>query len=215
MFSVKCELRFALAAGMPLVLASALSGSPVKAASVQCNLIDIGTTCNSLTTGDKLVNGFNLNGYIAQAGDTIILTDVDPFTYTLQFNLTPPQLGLKAGLFDYTVAIVNPSLAAGFTMKDYYANATGGGDGFTTSVTATSSIAPPSVSPPVPGNKVFFNSGVTSSTFAQSWSAPVGATIASFGVTLDQQVPGPLPLLGAGAAFGFSRKLRRRIKQAA
>jgi hypothetical protein len=26
-------------------------------------------------------------------------------------------------------------------------------------------------------------------------------------------VPGPLPLLGAGAAFGFSRRLRRRIKQ--
>ena len=24
-------------------------------------------------------------------------------------------------------------------------------------------------------------------------------------------VPGPLPILGAGAAFGFSRKLRRRI----
>jgi len=27
-------------------------------------------------------------------------------------------------------------------------------------------------------------------------------------------VPGPLPLLGAGAAFGFSRKLRKRIKLA-
>ena len=27
-----------------------------------------------------------------------------------------------------------------------------------------------------------------------------------------QQVPGPLPILGAGAAFGFSRRLRRRIK---
>ena len=26
------------------------------------------------------------------------------------------------------------------------------------------------------------------------------------------QVPGPLPILGAGAAFGFSRKLRNRIK---
>jgi hypothetical protein len=24
-------------------------------------------------------------------------------------------------------------------------------------------------------------------------------------------VPGPLPLLGAGMAFGFSRKLRKRI----
>lgn len=28
-------------------------------------------------------------------------------------------------------------------------------------------------------------------------------------------VPGPLPLLGAGAAFGFSRKLRRRVQAAA
>jgi hypothetical protein len=27
-----------------------------------------------------------------------------------------------------------------------------------------------------------------------------------------KQVPGPLPILGAGAAFGFSRKLRSRIK---
>ena len=25
------------------------------------------------------------------------------------------------------------------------------------------------------------------------------------------EVPGPLPLLGAGAAFGYSRKLRRRL----
>lgn len=27
-----------------------------------------------------------------------------------------------------------------------------------------------------------------------------------------RQVPGPLPLVGAGAAFGFTRKLRRRVK---
>jgi hypothetical protein len=33
--------------------------------------------------------------------------------------------------------------------------------------------------------------------------------------TPPSAVPGPLPLLGAGAAFGFSRKLRRRIKLAA
>ena len=26
------------------------------------------------------------------------------------------------------------------------------------------------------------------------------------------RVPGPLPLLGVGAAFGYSRKLRKRIK---
>jgi hypothetical protein len=44
-------------------------------------------------------------------------------------------------------------------------------------------------------------------------------TVAAGGV-LDEfengfrQVPGPLPLLGAGAAFGFSRKMRRRINGA-
>ena len=30
--------------------------------------------------------------------------------------------------------------------------------------------------------------------------------------TQTQVVPGPLPILGIGAAFGFSRKLRKRIK---
>ena len=34
-------------------------------------------------------------------------------------------------------------------------------------------------------------------------------------ITSTSAVPGPLPILGAGAAFGFSRKLRSRIKSAA
>jgi hypothetical protein len=41
------------------------------------------------------------------------------------------------------------------------------------------------------------------------------ATYDSFRLTTDDQssngVPGPLPLFGAGAAFGFSRKMRKRI----
>jgi hypothetical protein len=35
----------------------------------------------------------------------------------------------------------------------------------------------------------------------------------SFKNTYTQPVPGPLPLLGAGTAFGFSRRLRRRVRQ--
>lgn len=38
-----------------------------------------------------------------------------------------------------------------------------------------------------------------------------GASVSSWNNTISQ-TPGPLPILGAGAAFGFSRKLRRRIK---
>jgi len=37
--------------------------------------------------------------------------------------------------------------------------------------------------------------------------------LASFQNIYSQMVPGPLPLLGAGTAFGFSRSLRRRLKQ--
>ncbi len=43
-------------------------------------------------------------------------------------------------------------------------------------------------------------------------------TLTGFTQTITQfekpPVPGPLPLLGAGAAFGFSRRLRRRTLQA-
>ena len=39
---------------------------------------------------------------------------------------------------------------------------------------------------------------------------PGNATISNF----SAPVPGPLPLLGVGAAFGYSRRLRRRINLA-
>lgn len=40
-----------------------------------------------------------------------------------------------------------------------------------------------------------------------------GVTVTDFAyVNAFYQTPGPLPVLGAGVAFGFSRKLRQRIK---
>jgi hypothetical protein len=42
-----------------------------------------------------------------------------------------------------------------------------------------------------------------------------GITNAFLATAATNNVPGPLPVLGAGAAFGFSRKLRKRIKQSA
>jgi len=48
------------------------------------------------------------------------------------------------------------------------------------------------------------------------WDVKTGSVLNSFGDTYTQDaVPGPLPLLGAGIAFGFSRKLRRRISTSA
>ena len=33
------------------------------------------------------------------------------------------------------------------------------------------------------------------------------------GAVQGTQVPGPLPVLGAGAAFGWARRLRKRVRQ--
>lgn len=41
-----------------------------------------------------------------------------------------------------------------------------------------------------------------------------GTKVTAWNLTITQ-TPGPLPILGAGAAFGISRKLRRRIKSVA
>jgi hypothetical protein len=49
-----------------------------------------------------------------------------------------------------------------------------------------------------------------------SYIVLAGAGINRFnnGFTQTSGVPGPLPLLGAGAAFGFSLRIRSRIKGA-
>ena len=45
-------------------------------------------------------------------------------------------------------------------------------------------------------------------------TAASGAVIDNYQNSYRQVVPGPLPLLGAGMAFGFTRRLRRRVSNA-
>jgi hypothetical protein len=47
----------------------------------------------------------------------------------------------------------------------------------------------------------------------ETYNVPSGSLLENVTNSYSQQVPGPLPLLGAGTAFGFSRRLRRRCKQ--
>jgi hypothetical protein len=47
-----------------------------------------------------------------------------------------------------------------------------------------------------------------------TWNIPSNSTSIDTFTNTFNQTPGPLPILGAGAAFGFSRKLRGRIKAA-
>ncbi len=54
----------------------------------------------------------------------------------------------------------------------------------------------------------------TAATFADFETAITNKLIREVGPGPGDTVPGPLPVLGAAAAFGFSRKLRRRINTA-
>jgi hypothetical protein len=56
-------------------------------------------------------------------------------------------------------------------------------------------------------------STMVSSVFTTGGSGNIGNFVITLtpGSPVANNVPGPLPILGAGAAFGFSRRMRRRI----
>jgi hypothetical protein len=74
-----------------------------------------------------------------------------------------------------------------------------------------------------PGNSPLFAFEVVGSD-VNGWSSDVlspnslyfetFSTTAAIKYAIAKEVPGPLPLLGIGAAFGYSRVLRKRIKRA-
>jgi hypothetical protein len=156
----------------------------------------------------------------------VVLTDVSGFTlgagdalsYNLVGNSLNPQLQFIpanmspfSGTLTYTISLKN-----GRTFETAAANITGAIGPFTTTttspfVTATSTNGTGSV-------VNFSTNGLLTQTFTQTFSA-TGGNISSigsiYGTSDPIAAPGPLPLLGVGAAFGFSRKLRRRIQLSA
>ena len=65
------------------------------------------------------------------------------------------------------------------------------------------------------GNQSLFRTQLLNGVFDINESRNDPGNSLSFTTPTQASVPGPLPLLGAGAAFGWSRRLRRRIKTSA
>jgi len=66
----------------------------------------------------------------------------------------------------------------------------------------------------VPALPAFFSPGVQKIRVTDTWLAPSGGSLDAISNNFTQ-VPGPLPLLGAAAAFGWSRRLRSRVNSVA
>ena len=119
-------------------------------------------------------------------------------TFTLNYGaiITDPSFAFEAVALDTDVNPFAPNevLTATFT-------------GFSPPVVLTSTNGTPDSSPGAGAPTILNVANVYNSN---------GGTISSVTTSFEQvqqvQVPAPLPILGAGFAFGFSRKLRSRIK---
>ena len=139
-----------------------------------------------------------------------VLSDANwsPDTYTLNYSITAPTGKV---LNNYTSSLTSSVGSAA------------GSDAGTWTVVGANGPALATFSTPnaVNGN-VPYSPQITSDTFASTLAVSNGViqSVTSTVNVVDappppSSVPTPLPLLGAGAAFGFSRRIRSRIKLAA
>ena len=140
----------------------------------------------------------------------------DLFTTDLHFSPsllgTGPTTAPTTGFFDYSLAI-NPS--SGYHFDTIQLDTSVGvlvGSPGSTIVTKAVSGGPTLVSTNgVPAGPIFFNTP-SPITVRDTWTLAPGDTLTNVKDSFTQAVPGPLPLLGAAAAFGWSRRLRSRVK---
>jgi len=216
MFSRCFKKNLALAAALPAALVAILGSGTAKAAACSDGTLS-GLVNVSCTTAQGFT--YKLTSFTGFAGtDTFSFTNggADNFQYSLQ--------GSSAYVTGSPYSLVYELTAPSGRLLD---NFTTGGSTSVISSSATWVIAA-SPGPTASGTIAFsgqsnatatFSPQITFSTFTGTLNVASGniSSVTSLVASAAPVVgaPGPLPVLGAGAAFGFSRKLRKRIKQAA
>lgn len=191
----------------------------------------------SCQVGDKLLSTFGGNGDPTTPGGTGYGMDWGVYDgQTAGFQFSKSGVGdsfnllfsqgtgiLHSGNITIPISIIDP----GYTFEKMRVGSVMGLASGSPSVTATTvnsgDISPVSITSTAGAESGFayFTPGLTSTAINIAWSIQPGEQITQFTLSLDQRaprvpgVPGPLPLIGAGAAFGFSRRLRSRVRQAA
>lgn len=206
-----------------LILSKSLFGAAVVAAAVtglsagSAEAVQT-TTCGSatdLTIGDKTVSKIICNGV---GPDTEIRFNNFGLSYDFGSVIDPPTQG---GSISYTIFINQPGFefaAVGLDSGCIFPAL--GGCTVTKNVSwigGSTSLASVNGNPaPV---DYLFAAGVTSLDIEDIFLATGNSAVSTANNFFSQRpgdapgdVPGPLPILGAGMAFGFSRRLRSRIK---
>jgi hypothetical protein len=209
-FKLKPGISRSLTGAALLLTATALiNAGESKAAEFECFLSSL-STCSGLV-GDKNFTGFSLSGFTPRANDKLYVSMFDGY-YSVQTNFSPSTTGTVNGRLMYNVAIVGTP----FTFDEVEVSVSGGptsaGNPLITSViTSIPSFTTDSSTSSVKS----FADNIKTIAVDQRFTASGTRRLSSFTTTFTQNVPGPLPLLGGAAAFGFSRRLRSRIKTSA
>jgi hypothetical protein len=219
-----------IAATVFTAMVSMLSAGSAKADSTDCSLVQ---TTDILIAGDKAITGITCLG--DAAGNANVKIDFGQSGALLyEFSQNNVEAGTgpsSSGSISYNIKITDPDFffqrvrltSAG---TDYVATKTVRDAGNNLLFTLGENEAESFVSPVTgPSFKDF-----TATQFFQElnildfWSSgsATDATVQDLNNIYTQktaqdpsEVPGPLPILGAAAAFGLSRRLRVRIKQSA
>ena len=209
---------------------AALLSSPAEAALIPTNSCSFGADTTHLKC-----NSYNWVDDYMQLGDKIFRFDPDPSNFqgtsgTLNFTNTSPNLWTVNLDFDPATSIptqgqyayslsIDPLTSGGrqFALVDLDStcNSLQSGDSCTVNKflngATTAALASLSGGP----NGPIAISGTTVQvidTFSTGGEGTLDSISNNFSQTRET-TPGPLPLLGAGAAFGFSRQLRKRIRK--
>ena len=183
---------------------------------------------SGLNPEDKILTLLGATGLAT--GDVIAFTkQATSWEVNLDFLLDRSATFLSSGSLDYKMVITDPNYTfdksqlstllsqitasvAPFTVtKQVYSTPFTG----TPILTLTNNEVPSPagtliVSGPISGTTIYVR---------DTWTIPTGSTTImdaiqnNFTQHTGTPTPGPLPLLGAGAAFGFSRQLRKRIRK--
>lgn len=167
------------------------------------------------TIDDKIftaISGPTLGTGVVDVDRTLISTNPDRYLFQVDLDFDPLLTNTSSspvtGTFQYKVDITNPSLFfdtaslfwagqnSSVTKKIY-------SDAFTNLVQTLS----------VNGDEKSIPGALRSIWVEDTYTVQPGGYLDNV-VNGYTQVPGPLPLVGAGAAFTFSRRLRRRTKKA-
>jgi uncharacterized Zn-binding protein involved in type VI secretion len=210
---LKKSAQFSLVA-LSLAGAAGLALSAGQAQALSLNNL-LGQT---ITAGDKTISDITLTGFTPTAAQTIDFS-IASGAWVVSTNFAPDQnlTSNISAILNYKITINDPTKI--FSRIQVQGDDTTINGGSTTqTVTSTGVTGLPVSNNGTSVGPQSFSSDVNVINVSSSFSTSGGATFNNISQKFTQKdvpttsaVPGPLPLVGLGAAFGMSRRLRRRI----